>query len=96
MIPSPGLSGLVISDFPSSNYASFYLTKRKSVKKSSDSSLKLISYSPIFASQFWIVVAVVILTVRDESEAFLTLFRLVKKSMNAKQGFGEFRDPPVL
>ena len=43
---------LVISDFPSSNYAKFYLTKRKSVKNASGSSHKLISYSPIFASFF--------------------------------------------
>ena len=37
-----GLSGLVISDFPSSNYAPFYLTKRKSARNASDSLLKLI------------------------------------------------------
>ena len=47
-----GSSCLVISDFPSINYAKFYLTKRKSVKNASDSSLKLISYSSIFASNF--------------------------------------------
>ena len=50
----PWLSVLSISDFPSSNYAKFYSTKRKSVKNASDSSLKLISYSPIFASNFLI------------------------------------------
>ena len=48
----PGLSVLSISDFPSVNYAKLYLTKRKSVKNASDSSLKLISYSSIFASVF--------------------------------------------
>ena len=40
------------SDFPSSSYANFYSTKRKSAKIASDSSLKLISYSSIFASNF--------------------------------------------
>ena len=40
------------SDFPSSSYANFYSTKRKSAKIASDSSLKLISYSSIFASYF--------------------------------------------
>ena len=52
-----GLSVLAISDLPSSNYAKFYSTKRKSVKNASDSSLKLISYSSIFASNFWVEVA---------------------------------------
>ena len=52
VILTTGLSVLAISDFPSSNYAKFYLTKRKSVKNASDSSLKLISYSSIFASNF--------------------------------------------
>ena len=48
-----GLFRLVISDFPSTTiYEKFYSTKRKSVKNASDSSLKLISYSPIFASNF--------------------------------------------
>ena len=47
-----GLSVLSISDFPSSNYANFYSTKRKSAKNASDSSLQLISYLPIFASNF--------------------------------------------
>ena len=47
-----GLLRLVISDFPSTIYAKFYSTKRKSVKNASDSSLKLISYSSIFASNF--------------------------------------------
>ena len=32
-----GLSFFVISDFPSSNYAKFYLTKRRSVKNASES-----------------------------------------------------------
>ena len=41
-----------ISDFPSISYAIFYSTKRKSVKNASDSSLKLIAYSSIFASIF--------------------------------------------
>ena len=40
------------SDFPSSSYANFYSTKRKSAKIASDSSLKLISYLSIFASNF--------------------------------------------
>ena len=40
------------SDFPSCSYANFYSTKRKSAKNASDSSLSLISYSPIFASIF--------------------------------------------
>ena len=54
------VSGEVIScnsfsDFPSTNYAKYYSTKRKSVKIASDSaSLQLISYSPIFASNFQI------------------------------------------
>jgi len=39
------------------NYAKYYSTKRKSVKNASDSSVKLISYSSIFASHFWIFVA---------------------------------------
>ena len=56
MILTPGLSVLVISDFPSTIYANFYSTKRKSAKNASDSSLKLISYSSIFASQLWVVV----------------------------------------
>ena len=48
-----GLSFLVISGFPSSNYAKFYFTKRKSAQKNaSDSSHKLISYSSVFASIF--------------------------------------------
>ena len=51
-----GIGGVVLcnsfSDFPSSSYAKFYSTKRKSVKMPSDSSLKLISYSSIFASNF--------------------------------------------
>ena len=51
------LSALAISDFPSSNCAKFYSTKRKSVKNASDSSPKLISYSSIFASKFWMEVA---------------------------------------
>ena len=46
------VSVLVISDFPSSSYANFYSTKRKSVKNAPDSSSKLISYPPIFASHF--------------------------------------------
>ena len=57
------LSVLAISDFPSSNYAIFYSTKRKSVKNASDSSPKLISYSSIFASNFLIEAALAILTV---------------------------------
>ena len=40
-----GLSGLLISDFPSGKYAQFYLAKRKSAKNASDSSLKLMSYA---------------------------------------------------
>ena len=52
MIRSTGLPFLVISDFPSSSYAVFYSTKRKNVKNSSDSPLKLILYSSIFASNF--------------------------------------------
>ena len=40
----------MISDFPSTIYANFYSTKRKSVKNASDSSLKFISYSSIFAT----------------------------------------------
>ena len=48
----PGFCLLVISDFPSSNYAIFYSTKRKSAKNAPDSSLKLISYLSIFASNF--------------------------------------------
>ena len=47
-----GLSCLVISDFPSSSYAKFYSTKRKSVKNASDSPLKLISYSSILMTNF--------------------------------------------
>ena len=94
---------MAISDFPSSIYANFYSTKRKSLKQknASDSSHKLVSYSSIFASNFLIVVALAILTVsianaktaiqkldaktddyetslRDESEALFTLFRLVE------------------
>ena len=49
-----------VSDFPSSDYANFYSTKRKSAKNASDSSLKLISYSSIFASNFRIAVTVMI------------------------------------
>ena len=49
------------SDFPSSSYANFYSTNRKSAKIASDSSLKLISYLSIFASNFKIVVALVII-----------------------------------
>ena len=40
------------SDFPSISRADFYSTKRKSAKNASDSSLKLISYLSIFASNF--------------------------------------------
>ena len=41
------------SDFPSTNYAKYYSTKRKSAKMpSEDSSFQLISYSSIFASNF--------------------------------------------
>ena len=40
------------SDFPSISYANFYSTKRKSAKIASDASLKLISYSSIFVSNF--------------------------------------------
>ena len=40
------------SDFPSISYANFYSTKRKNAKMPSDSSLKLISYLSIFASNF--------------------------------------------
>ena len=47
-----GLFRLVISDFPSTSHANFYSTKRKSAKNVLDSSLKLISYSSIFASNF--------------------------------------------
>ena len=57
------LSCLATSDFPSFIYAHFYSTKRKSAKNASDSSRKLISYSSIFASNFWIVVALAVLTV---------------------------------
>ena len=60
VVPSRGLSVLSISDFPSSSYANFYSTKRKSAKNASeDSSLQLISYLSIFASNFWMVVALV-------------------------------------
>ena len=53
VVPSRGLSVLSISDFPSSSYANFYSTKRKSAKNASeDSSLNLISYSSICASNF--------------------------------------------
>ena len=48
------------SDFPSGSYAIFYSTKRKSAKNASDSSLKLISYSSIFASNFRFAVIVMI------------------------------------
>ena len=48
------------SGFLSSDYANFYSTKRKSAKNASDSSLKLISYSPIFASIFRIAVTAMI------------------------------------
>ena len=72
-----GLSVLAISDFPSSNHAKLYSTKRKSVKNALDSSLKLISCSSIFASIFfgrsWPGD-----TNGDESKAFFTLFRLVE------------------
>ena len=68
VILTPGVFVLVISDFPSSIYAKFYLTKRKSVKNAPDSSLKLISYSPIFASHFWIVVALVILSLTSRTK----------------------------
>ena len=44
----------LISGFPSTNYAEYYSTKRKSAKIASGSSLQLISYSSIFASNFWI------------------------------------------
>ena len=84
-----GLSVLAISDFPSINYAKFYSTKRKSVKNALDSSLKLISYSSVFVSNFWVEAALAILTsdakideyeisLSDESKAFFTLFRLVE------------------
>ena len=61
-IGAAGFSCLVVSYFPSSSYAKYYSTKRKSAKNASDSSFKLVSYSPIFASNFWIVVALVILS----------------------------------
>ena len=49
------------SGFPSTNYAKYYTTKRKSVKMpSEDSSLQLISYSPIFASNFRIAVTAMV------------------------------------
>ena len=60
-----GLSVLAISDFPSSNHAKLYSTKRKSVKNALDSSLKLISYSSIFASIFLVEVGLAILTVMN-------------------------------
>ena len=47
-----GFYSYVISDFPSKDIKTIYSTKRKSVQSSSDSSLKLISYSSIFASNF--------------------------------------------
>ena len=40
------------SDFPSSSYAKYSPTKRKSAKHASGSSFKLVSYSPVFASNF--------------------------------------------
>ena len=52
MILRPGLSDLAISDFPSENYANFYSTNRKFILFPSDSSPKLFSYSPIFASHW--------------------------------------------